>query len=183
MTYSLRIAQASDAASLSRLAAATFALACPDGTPQEDIRSYIESELTEASFLEHIACSTKSMLVTLVDSVICGYMMLCREEAPSGVAARRPIELRRIYVLPQHHGSGVADSLVMRAIREAGAGGYGTLWLGVSASNVRALCFYRRHGFTTSGACRFPLGGIVHEGLLMSRDTTENDSIMPSTMR
>lgn len=183
MTHFLRIAKTSDAGSLSRLAAVTFPVACSAGTPHEDIRAYIASELTAVRFEEHIACSTKSIFVALVDSMICGYMMLCREEAPSTMAAQRPMELRRIYVLPLHHGSGVADGLVMQAIREAGQGGHDKLWLGVSANNGRALGFYRRHGFTVSGTCRFPLGGVIYEGLLMSRDMEQNDSFKPSTLR
>ena len=53
MNISIEPAAVSDAEALSRLAAATFALACPPGTPQRDIDSYIDSELQPRHFLDH----------------------------------------------------------------------------------------------------------------------------------
>jgi L-amino acid N-acyltransferase YncA len=61
-------------------------------------------------------------------------------------------ELYSINVLAAHHGSGVADQLIMAAIAERPA----TLW--VLLDNPRADAFYRRHGFSVEGATK------IHEG-------------------
>ena len=61
-------------------------------------------------------------------------------------------ELYAINVLAAHHGSGVANQLIIAAIGERPA----TLW--VARDNARARAFYRRHGFSVEGATT------VHEG-------------------
>lgn len=170
MTHIIRAAKLTDAEALSRVGASTFALACATGTPHEDAAAYIDSELTTQRFEEHVACSSKSLFVAEKDSETVGYLMLCREEAPADLVGRRPLELRRIYVLPEHHGSGVASDLIACAVCEATVGGHDSLWLGASGSNQRGLAFYRKHGFSVAGKFHFPLGGIVYEGFLMSRD-------------
>lgn len=168
--HQIRAANSTDAEALAQVGAATFALACYEGTPQDDIDSYITSELTTTKFQEHIACPSKSIVVATLDSRVCGYLMLCREEVPDELTAQRPLELRRIYVLPEQQGSGIASDLIMCAISEAAAGGHDSLWLSVAADNQRALGFYRRHGFTTTGPCYFPLGDVIYQGLLMTRN-------------
>ncbi|MHB8186801.1 MAG: GNAT family N-acetyltransferase [Dermatophilaceae bacterium] len=60
-------------------------------------------------------------------------------------------ELYAINVLVTHHGSGVADQLIIAALAQRPA----TLW--VVTDNARAQAFYRRHGFSLEGATK------VHE--------------------
>ena len=177
MTHIIRAAKLTDAEALSHIGASTFALACATGTPHEDTEAYIGSELTARRFEEHVACLSKSLFVAEVNSQIVGYLMLCREEAPADLIAHRPLELRRIYVLPTYHGSGVAGDLIARAVREAIVGAHDCLWLGASGSNQRGLAFYRKHGFSVKGKYHFPLGAIVYEGFLMSRSMSPNNSL------
>ena len=61
-------------------------------------------------------------------------------------------ELYAINVLADHHGTGVADQLIIAAIAERPA----TLW--VLNDNARAEAFYRRHGFSVEGATK------LHDG-------------------
>lgn len=95
--------------------------------------------------------------------------MLCREEAPDSLCAQRPLELRRLYVLPEHHGSRAAGDLLARAVHHAAADDHDCLWLGASKDNQRGLAFYRKHGFDIAGKFHFPLGSVVYEGFLLSR--------------
>ncbi len=172
----IRAAEPADAEALSRIAAVTFAAACSEGTPPEDVRRYIESELTACEFRRHMASRTRCILVAGSDDALCGYLMLCREAVPAVIADRDPLELRRLYVLPEQQGLGVADALMVRAIDEAALAGHDTLWLGVSTGNGRAMAFYRRHGFEVSGSCRFPLGTAIYTGALMARAIAASNS-------
>ena len=61
-------------------------------------------------------------------------------------------ELYAINVLADHHGTGVADQLIIAALAERPA----TLW--VVNDNARAEAFYRRHGFSVEGATK------LHDG-------------------
>ena len=55
-------------------------------------------------------------------------------------------ELYSVNLLPDVHGTGLADELIARAVGDRPA----TLW--VLEGNARAQAFYRRHGFVAEGA-------------------------------
>lgn len=137
----VRAACAEDAESFARISAATFALACPPNTPQADLKAYIQSELSPVRFLEYLGSPAKSFFAAEVDGYVVGYLMLCREEYPAGITAQKPLELRRLYVLPDFHGTGVAAALMLAALQQAIAGSHDIVWLGVSKHNGRAIAF------------------------------------------
>ena len=58
----------------------------------------------------------------------------------------RPLELRMLYVLAEHHGSGAGQALLEAVIGDNPA----FLW--VAKDNPRARRFYERNRFTTDGA-------------------------------
>jgi ribosomal protein S18 acetylase RimI-like enzyme len=60
-------------------------------------------------------------------------------------------ELYAINVLAAHHGTGVADQLIVAVMAQRST----TLW--VVRDNPRAHAFYRRHGFSVEGGTK------VHE--------------------
>lgn len=61
-------------------------------------------------------------------------------------AAPRPLELKVIYLLATHHGTGLGQGLLDAALADAPA----FLW--VAEDNPRARAFYRRNGFEPDGA-------------------------------
>ncbi|WP_114558254.1 GNAT family N-acetyltransferase [Desertihabitans aurantiacus] len=63
-----------------------------------------------------------------------------------------PLELFVIYLLEEHHGSGVGARLLHAVV----ADGPAALW--VAQPNPRAQAFYRKHGFVADGASK-------HEGI------------------
>lgn len=165
----VRPAQLGDAHELSRLAAATFSLACPPSTSADDIAAYIAAELTPARFAAHLACASTSLLAAVVQDALAGYLMLCREPAPPVVKSAKPLELRRLYVLPHYHGAGVANALMAEALQLASAEAYKTLWLSVSSDNQRGIRFYQKHGFVVAGEQIFPVGSDLHRDYVMIR--------------
>lgn len=168
MNIGIRAACVEDAQILAHIGAATFALACPRNTPQADLERYIQSELTPPRFLQHLACSTASLFVAEVNGSVVGYLMLGREEHPSVITALNPLELRRIYVLADFHGSHVATMLMTMALQQAAAGKHDVVWLGVSKHNDRAIAFYRKHGFSVVGEQGFMVGSAMHQDLIMT---------------
>lgn len=61
------------------------------------------------------------------------------------------MSLWALYLLPEHHGTGIAGLLLEQALPEAAGRAY--LW--VAAGNARAIAFYRKHGFELDGAEKF----------------------------
>ena len=169
MRFHTRAAQLEDAESLAAIGAATFALACPPSTPAADLEAYIRAELSPEKFRAHLACPHKLLVTAEMDQRLVGYLMLCREDCPPEVPALRPLELRRLYVLSQFHGTGVGQTLLGVALEQAKAGEHDALWLGVSRHNARGISFYRKLGFRVVGEQRFAVGAELHEDFIMSR--------------
>jgi len=90
-----------------------------------------------------------------------GYMRInAKHECPLESLKGLPsIELVRLYVLHEYHGTGVADQLMAYAISLAVGDNYHAMYLSVWEYNFRARGFYEKHGFVNSGVENdFPLG-------------------------
>ncbi len=71
----------------------------------------------------------------------------------------KALELKRIYVLKEFHGQGIAQKLMDYILQFAADRKYEVVWLGVWEHNLRAQRFYEKYGFENSGHTHdFPIG-------------------------
>ncbi len=164
----VRRAGPADAAALHDLAAATFALACPPGTTDEDIAAFIRDVLSVERFEDYLADDDRELFVAVVDGALAGYTMLvggdpADPDVAAAVTARPTIELSKCYVRAGHHGLGVAGALMEATVDAARARGAASVWLGVNRRNARANRFYEKNGFAIAGTKRFLVGGQWHD--------------------
>jgi ribosomal protein S18 acetylase RimI-like enzyme len=170
----VRRAGAPDAAGLSELASATFALACPPETSQSAIDDFIATHFTEEHFAGYLADPDRALFLAEVDGRAAGYTMLVFEEpsdpdVSSVVAARPTVELSKIYVLPGFHGAGVAQSLIEASVVSAAESGARSIWLGVNQHNARANRFYEKSGFVRVGIKKFLVGEKYEDDFVRER--------------
>ena len=163
-TVNVRPAGADDAPLLHRLAAATFALACPPGTTLEAIDDFIATHLSEQRFAHYLADPDRDLLVVEADGEALGYSMLLSgdptdDDVLAVVHARPVTELSKFYLLQQAHGSGAAAALMTASVERARERGAAAVWLGVNQHNARANRFYAKSGFAEVGTKRFLVGG------------------------
>ncbi len=163
LTLAVGIATADSVDELAALAARTFPLACPPSTPAENIASFIETNLSAARFAEYLADPQRVILTAAQDDRIVGYALLIR--GTDGDA-----ELSKIYLLPDHHGSGVATALMDAALTTAADWGAHSVWLGVNQENQRAQRFYLKSGFKISGTRMFQVGARRENDYVMVRE-------------
>ena len=184
MTHRIRTAGPEDAAALARVAAVTFPLACPPHVTAEAIADFIAAHLSEARFGEYLVDPARQLLVlevvegAEVDAAAAGYAMVVHAAPsdPDVVAAIGPgetTELSKLYVMPGHHGSGLASDLMDAAVALAVARGSSTMWLGVNQVNERASRFYGKHGFGIAGPKRFLVGERYEEDWVRVRELAE----------
>jgi ribosomal protein S18 acetylase RimI-like enzyme len=158
-----RRAGSDDSARLSRIASATFALACPPGTTLEAIDHFILTHFTETHFAGHLADTRRDLLIVSVDGEPVGYSMSVAEQptdpdVASVVTASPAVELSKFYLLETAHGSGAAGVLMADTLRAASERGAAVVWLGVNQHNARANRFYEKNGFEVVGMKRFLVG-------------------------
>jgi len=161
-----------DAVELAAFAARTFPLACPPSVSPDDIASFIDANLSTASFADYLADPRRLILTTNDDDRITGYAMLISgvsddPDIQRAVHIEPAVELSKMYMLPAYHGSGVAAALMGAALSAAADRGADCVWLGVNKKNERAQRFYHKHGFIVRGTRTFRLG-----------DHTESDHVM-----
>ena len=156
-------AQSTDAAELAAVAADTFPLACPPSVAPENVASFIDANLSQVRFTEYLTDPQRTILAAKQNDRIVGYAMLIRD------ADDDRVELSKMYVLPDQHGSGVATALMGAALAAAAESGAESVWLGVNQNNQRAQRFYTKCGFTVTGTRTFQLGPHTEHDYVMVR--------------
>lgn len=172
----VRIAAADtvDAEELAALAARTFPLACPPSVNAENIAAFIDANLSVARFADYVADPARVILTAHRDDRIVGYTMLVHgvtddADIQRAVKTRPAVELSKMYVVPEEHGSGVSTALMEQALAAAADTGMGCVWLGVNQNNQRAQRFYAKHGFRVTGHRTFRLGVHSEHDFVMVR--------------
>jgi ribosomal protein S18 acetylase RimI-like enzyme len=163
-----------DLAELADVAARTFPLACPPSVAADDIAAFIDENLSAARFSRYLDDPDRAVLVAREQFRITGYAMLVRgipsdTDVKRAVTLHPAVELSKIYVLPDAHGTGVAAELMAAAVQHAREFAAACLWLGVNQQNLRAQRFYAKHGFTVNGTRAFRLGTGVENDYVMVR--------------
>ncbi|MFB9748808.1 GNAT family N-acetyltransferase [Leifsonia shinshuensis] len=175
MTVVIRPATPGDAVALASVAAVTFPLACPPHTTEEAKAAFIATVLSAERFGEYTVDPERRLLVAEdAAGEVIGYTMVnLGEPADADVRAalrvRPTAELSKCYVLPGHHGEGVAGRLMEASLAAAAAAGAEGIWLGVNEENARAQRFYGKHGFERVGSKRFLVGDRLEDDWVMER--------------
>lgn len=178
------IAQPADLPELASVAAATFPLACPPSATPDNIAAFIEETLSERRFGDYLADPDRTVLVAREDSSIIGYAMLIRgvpddADVQRAVPARPALELSKIYVLADRHGTGASTALMTATLTRAAELDMSCVWLGVNQQNERAQRFYSKHGFTINGTKTFRLGAGIENDYVMVRPVRLRPSPAP----
>jgi len=106
--------------------------------------------------------------VAEVEGEVVGYVKLGPSALPIETE-KRALELRQIYVLRGHLGTGIAAGLTEWAINEAKRHGFEELYLTVFIDNPRARRFYDRYGFEAVGRYDFMVGNQADEDIIMRK--------------
>ncbi|MGE2713607.1 N-acetyltransferase family protein [Mycolicibacterium litorale] len=165
-------ATTADLAELADVAARTFPLACPPSATQENIAAFVAENLSAQRFADYLTDPDRVVLIARDGTRILGYAMLIRgvpddDDVQRAVAPRPAIELSKMYVLPESHGTGASSALMTEALALARDTGYRCVWLGVNQDNRRAQRFYAKHGFAVTGTKTFRLGAGVENDFVM----------------
>jgi GNAT superfamily N-acetyltransferase len=159
------------------VAAATFVLACPPSMSAERVEAFVAEVLSPVRFTAYLADPGRHLLLAERSGTTLGYAMLVAgeptdDDVRAAIRLRPTVELSKIYVLPEAHGTGAAALLMQHGLDWARAAGAAGVWLGVNQQNERAQRFYAKSGFERVGTKRFLVGGIHEDDYVMERPLT-----------
>jgi len=163
----LRDATAGDLPAIDRVFRRSFCDTFAHLYDPEDLAAFF-ANFTPEAWGREFADPHYAFRVAEVDGEVVGYVKLGPSALPVETG-KRALELRQIYVLKDHHGSGIAAALSEWAIDEARRRGFEELYLTVYVDNHRARRFYDRYGFEAVGRYDFMVGNHADEDIVMRK--------------
>jgi ribosomal protein S18 acetylase RimI-like enzyme len=158
----IRFATPGDAGALAAFGARTFLDAFAADNRAEDMEAYVGQTYGEVQQRRELEDPNHVALLVERDGALLAYAQL-------RIGADE-VEIARFYVDRAHHGEGIAQELMQRAIDVARERGARRVWLGVWERNPRAIRFYEKCGFVDIGSHPFLVGSDLQTDRLMSLD-------------
>lgn len=167
MTINYRDARPEDAAALDRLFDSVFCGTFGHLYRAEDLEAFLAS-YGVGDWEKDIADPHCAFRVAEADGRLVGYVKLAPVTIPVDTV-RPAILLEQLYVANEHHGAGIAPTLMDWAFDEARRRGAEELYLTVFTDNPRARRFYERRGFDAVGRYDFMVGNQADEDIIMRK--------------
>jgi len=167
--FSIRPAEKSDADILADLGAKTFSDAYACTIPADDLNDYLQEAFSRRQMLDDITNPEVLLFLGVIAGKVCAYIKLQPTPPRRCIQGANPIELLRLYVLPDAKSRGIGTALLDVAFEAARKKGYKTCWLKVWDGNAGAIGFYDRKGFATVGNEPHPVANTSRNVSLMAR--------------
>lgn len=160
MDLNIRRVTIDDVGALTAIARQTFYDTFTGTCTEMDMQSFLDEYFIEERLSVEIKNEDQHIFFAEADAVPAGYLQFMEDY--SGLPLMRKwkaLELKRIYVLKEYHGMGIAQKLMDHILTYAAQQDYEVVWLGVWEHNLRAQKFYEKYGFVKSGHSHdFPIG-------------------------
>jgi ribosomal protein S18 acetylase RimI-like enzyme len=156
----IRRAILQDASTLSQLGADTFYTTFKGTCTEDDMNDFLHDYYNLEQVKKELSDPKDFFYVLEIDKISVGYMRLKEDYTAFATMQQwKALELKRLYILEQYQGKGIAQQLMNFALDFAQKNTYEVVWLGVWEHNYRARRFYEKMGFENTGfKHEFPIG-------------------------
>ena len=167
MTITYRDATVADAAALDRIFDTSFCDTFGHIYRPEDLASFLAS-FGIADWQAQLADPAFATRLAEADGEPVAYVKLGPVKIPVE-SDQSSLLIDQFYVLPEHHGVGIAHELMDWTLAEARRRDAGALYLTVFIENHRARRFYERYGFEPVGRYDFMVGSHADQDIIMRK--------------
>ncbi len=156
----IRRATIADALKLSAISIQTFYDTFISTCTEEDMNAFLKEYFNIKQVQLELNNENDFYYLAELNGKVVGYCRWMEDYTNFPVMKQwKSLELKRIYVLEEFHGKGVAQQLMNFVIQSAKKNQYQVVWLGVWEHNYRAQKFYEKYSFVHSGHTHdFPIG-------------------------
>ncbi|TQV71478.1 GNAT family N-acetyltransferase [Aliikangiella marina] len=161
---------------LLEIARTTFVEAFAAQNTAEDMQQYLSEKLCLMQIQKELSNKNSRFFFAMYDNSVIGYLKVNFASAQTDSFDFASLEVERIYLLNDYHGTGAAKLLFKQAIGLARQNALPVIWLGVWDQNPRAIRFYEKLGFEVFGSHEFLLGSAKQNDLLMKCRVAHLDS-------
>ena len=169
MEIKLRKILPADAAVLSVIAKRSFYDTFTGTCTEADMQNFQEQYFNEAKLAAEISEENNYYFFAEAEGDPVAYLQFMEDYSSLPLMKKwKALELKRLYVLKEFHGKGIAQQLMDLIISYAKEQHYEVIWLGVWEHNNRAQQFYKKYGFIASGHIHdFPIGNTPQTDIWM----------------
>jgi len=149
-----------DANTLAQISRQTFYDTFTGTCTEEDMQNFLEQYFNVAQVQRELSNFEDYFYFAEVEGMPVGYLRFMEDYDNWSLAKQwKALELKRLYVIKEFHGKGIAQQLMDFFILFAKKNKYQMVWLGVWENNFKAQKFYNKYGFVDSGHTHgFPIG-------------------------
>lgn len=160
MEINIRKISVADVEQLSALARQTFYDTFKDTCTAEDMEMFLQQYYNIGQLSAELNNPLTYCFFVEVDDKPVAYLHFMEDYNSLPLMKKwKALELKRIYVLKEFHGKGIAQKLMDYFLEYATQNNYEVVWLSVWEHNLRAQKFYEKYGFVNTGySHNFPIG-------------------------
>ena len=156
-----------DIAQLQKIGRQTFYETFVVWNTEENLKIYLDERFSIEKLSAELSNQDSEFYFATVDNKVIGYLKINTRQAQTELQDDKALEIERIYVLKEFHGTKVGQSLYDKAIGIARQKNAEYVWLGVWENNSRAKSFYKKNGFIEFDKHIFKMGNAEQTDLLM----------------
>lgn len=142
---------------------------------KEDLLKYLEYTYNSEKIEKSILKENNVYFIALADGIPVGFAKVKKFSLHPEIESGAQMELQKLYVLAEHHGSGAGPALMKAVLQLANELQPDYLWLDTLIINTKAIHFYERRGFKKTGKQTFRIGTQIFEYHLMSLPVAINE--------
>jgi diamine N-acetyltransferase len=176
-TLVIRRATAADAEHVRELTMRTFGETFAHLYPPEDLAAFFRDAYSRDGFERLLADDQHALWLLESNGEAIGHALAGPCGLPHRDAAPGDGEIKRLYILRDHHNGGWGAKFMQTALDWLERDGPRTLWVGVWSQNTGAQRFYGRYGFEMAGEYEFPVGKTRDREFILRRPAGELDSV------
>lgn len=169
-TSSIRPCTLDDVEELRQLSIQCFKETFADLNTQEDMDKYIAASFSNSTLSECLSNSASNYFFFVIDNTPVGYIKVNEAAAQTELQDTDALEIERIYVLKDHHGTFAGKSLMSHALSLAEQRQKKYAFLGVWEKNHRAIRFYEKNGFNIVDTHVFIIGESRQTDYIMKKE-------------
>ena len=160
MNATIRRLTIADAPALAEIASTTFYDTFTGTCTEDDMQQFLQQYFNLQQVETELSNPDDHYFFVELEGKPVGYLRLMEDyESLPLMKQWKALELKRLYILKEFHGGGIAQQLMNFTLDFAKEKNYEAIWLGVWEFNFRAQAFYKKFGFEDSGHTHdFPIG-------------------------
>lgn len=157
----------SEVSSLKNISIQTFTETFAPQNTESDIQKYVSENLSLNQLTKELNSKDSEFYFLKLNEEIVGYLKLNKGQSQTELKNINSIEIERIYVKQEFHGKQFGKLLLQKAIDISKKQEYQYIWLAVWERNLKAIEFYKKHGFVKFDKHTFQLGNDLQIDIMM----------------